>query len=97
MSKRSKLYTIKNIRKIRDEILNCENSGRLRYLIDSFPDVISYNYTSGGWRESRITIRLRNGYEYTEYSDNIIDDNCLQKMGLKLYRLWRKEFLKNCI
>ena len=95
MNRRSLLHEIKSIRKIRDEILKCENSGRLGYLIDSFPDVISYDYHSGGWRESHITVRLSGGYEYTEYSDGlIINDNCLEKMGLKLYQLWRKKFRK---
>ena len=94
MSRRSLLHEIKSIRKIRDEILKCQNSGRLRHLINSFPDIISYNYHSGGWRESYITVRLFGGYEYTEYSDGFINDNCLEKMGLRLYQLWRKKFLK---
>lgn len=77
MSRRSKLYEIKNIRNIRDEILACDNEGRKRYLIKSFPDFCSYDYSSGGWRESHITITLKGGYEYTEYSDKIILDNSL--------------------
>jgi hypothetical protein len=94
MSRRSRFLEIKQIRKLRDEILICNNIGRLRYLINSFPFVSSYSYSSGGMRESQVTVRLCDGYEYIEYSDGIIINNCLEKMGLRLYKLWRKNFVK---
>ena len=88
--KYQKLNEIKKMRSIRDEILTCDNAGRLRKLIVSFDNIRLYDYRSGGMRESCITVRLDNGYEFTEYSDGIIiNDNCLEKMGLFLYHLWR--------
>ena len=87
--KYQKLNEIKKMRSIRDEVLICNNDGRLRKLIDSFNNVSTYEHRTGGWRESCITVRLDNGYEFTEYSDGIINDNCLNKMGLFLYHLWR--------
>lgn len=66
--RKHKLYEIKRVRKIRDEIMKCDNAGRGVNLLFKMPevtyvehDVYDYYYGSG----RRININLKGGYEFS--------------------------------
>jgi len=86
MNKKSKLKYYKRVRKIRDELLKCDNEGRQRRLVMELPNTSSI-HISTGWT-LRCEVELNNGYTiYYDGHNNII--NC----GIDAYMYWLKN---NC-
>jgi len=62
MNRKRKLRYYKRLRKWRDEILMCENMGRIRHLIFEHPEV--QKVTTHESMMAEIEIRLHSGFEF---------------------------------
>jgi len=65
MNRRSRLQLIRETRKLRDEMLKCENSGRARRLLFLMPKVRRVSFM-GGW-ESYADVEMQDGTEYSSF------------------------------
>jgi len=85
-----KYNLIRNMRKHRDELLNCDNQGRAETLLLGFKDVCSIQLSEGSFGISRIiTVVMMDGSRfnmsgYGEYLQGI------KNMGEFLYQRWLK-------
>lgn len=84
MRRKEKLNLIKSVRAIRDEMLTCENNGRLRKLLLDMPNIYSVSFRDYGMSYSA-EIRMDTGHEY-----RMNDSDCLRKLGILAYFEWIK-------
>jgi len=85
MSRRSRLKEIIEVRKTRDELINCDNYGRKVALLYGLGDVRTVTTQRGYY--CYIEIKMYGGWEYRfeGYNPN--------KVALKLYSIWRDKYL----
>jgi len=91
LSKKWRFNEIRQVRRIRDEILTCENEGRAKHLLMELPNVKGYKSETGSFSKSYLTLKLVGGFEYIFHENELIE--CYRKAGQKAYKEWSKGIL----
>ena len=91
MNKRKrKLIEIKDVRKIRDELLNCDNIGRQKYLLQSLPTVFTTNVLRIDGEVRKVEIITLDNYLFEHWGNEAFKILCNIA-----YNKWVTDYLKN--
>jgi hypothetical protein len=88
-----RLDQIREVRAMRDEMLTCDNLGRMKHLLMEMPEVRGYEITDYEIRKG-VVLKLKGGFEYgfSGYGDLT---HGFKAMAEKAYECWLDKILLN--